>query len=480
MTRQDLYYSRFLEHLGLEPTASQERFFREAAEFLTDPDAPILVLSGYAGTGKTTAVAAIVKTLQGVGRPFQLMAPTGRAAKVLSGYSGRTAYTIHKRIYRQNGVTGSGTGRFTLAPNEFKNTVFIVDEVSLIGSGASSAGGQAVFGSGNLLEDLISYVRSGRDCKLMLVGDPAQLPPVGDVFSPALDENVMGLFGARRFPVLTEVVRQEEHSGILTDATILRGLITSLSPGAVIPAERLVFPGKGFPDVERIGGGDLIECITTAYDRYGEDQTIVLCRSNRRSNRYNDGIRAQVQYKEERLVRGDKLMVVKNNYKFVEEQKLSGLDFIANGDIVTLERIGHYEERFGLHFARATFSLPDYGDQEVTAPVILDTLDSENASLTPEQSQALYEGLCEFYGGKNKSKRYKQIREDPYYNAFQIKYAQAITGHKSQGGQWDCVFIDNPFWRDELELEDLRWLYTAFTRAVKKVYLVNFQDRYFR
>jgi exodeoxyribonuclease-5 len=474
MDRAGFLEQQFLKRFKAEPTPCQARLFREVAAFVTCDDADILVVNGYAGTGKTTAIAAVIAALKDVGTQSVLLAPTGRAAKVLSGISRRPAYTIHKHIYRQKGVGSDGFGQFSLSPNKAKGTLFVVDEVSLIGIDAASGQGTAAFGTGNLLEDLVSFVRNGVDCRLVLIGDAAQLPPVGLDASPALSKAFMDGFGGVRYSELTSVVRQAAESGILRNATHLRELIASGEE---------CFPGwqldlRGADDIRRIGGGELIEALSDAYGRYGEDGTVILCRSNKRAIRYNLGVRSTVQFKEERLVRGDKLMIVKNCYQFVED--VPGMDYIANGDIAKLVRIGNYEERYGLHFATATLGFPDYDDVEVRAKVCLDTLESESASLTYEQSNALYQGVSADYADKGtKKKIWEAVREDPYFNALQLKYAEAITCHKSQGGQWDCVFIDCPFWQDEQTLDDLKWLYTALTRAVRQVYLVNFNDRFF-
>ena len=373
-----------------------------------------------------------------------------------------------------------GFGQFNLFPNKAKDTLFVVDEVSLIGLDGGERQSSAAFGSGNLLDDLISFVRNGAGCRLLMIGDAAQLPPVGHEYSPALSEDYMSRFGGVCFSELTTVVRQGAGSGILYNATMLRTVIAEdyASGGCLFPTGTLELSSDGFADVERIGGGELLEALSDAFDRYGEDETIVLCRSNKRANRYNAGIRGAVQYKEERLVRGDRLMVVKNCYHFTEGTEK--LDYIANGDIAELVGIGHYEERFGLHFADARLCFPDYDDLEIEAKVCLDTLDSESASLTWEQQNALYQGVMEDYQSlSTKKKRYDAVKADPFYNALQLKYANAITCHKSQGGQWKCVFIDNPIWQEEFGVDDYKWLYTAITRAVEKVYLVNFKDKYF-
>jgi len=475
MDRASFFLDAFLRRLPYEPTPCQGNLLRDVADFLTSDDGDILVVNGYAGTGKTTAVASVIGVMGEFSIPCVLLAPTGRSAKVLSLYARHPASTIHKHIYRQKSHGDDGFGQFTLAPNKAKGTLFIVDEVSLIGIEAAQRQGSASFGTGNLLEDLVGFVRNGTDCRLILIGDAAQLPPIGLDASPALSPEVMAGFGGVRFSTLSTVVRQAQGSGILVNATHLREL---LAEDCEIASDELGLTVEGFPDIGRIGGGDLIETLTDAYSRYGEDETIVLCRSNKRANRYNAGIRAQVLFREEQLVREDKLMVVKNCYQGAEQ--LEGTDYIANGDIAKLVWIKHFEERYGLHFADACLSFPDYGDQEVEAKVLLDTLASETASLTYEQSNALYQGVSADYAHlPTRKKRYDAVREDTFFNALQIKYAAAVTCHKSQGGQWRCVFIDNPFWQDFLVPDDLKWLYTALTRAVEKVYLVNFKDELF-
>ena len=479
MGRSDFLYTRFLANLSHVPTSCQDSLMRTVADFISTDDSDILVVNGYAGTGKTTAMASVIATLKEFQTKCVLLAPTGRAAKVLSSYAGQPAFTIHKHIYRQKSVGGDGFGQFTLFPNKDKETLFIVDEVSLIGIDAGQQQSTSMFGSGNLLEDLVTFVRGGADCKVILVGDSAQLPPVGLDASPALLKDYMSMMGGVTFAELTTVVRQQEESGILHNATELRHLISELDSGpGIMELSALEMKTEGYDDVERVTGGELIEKLSEAYSAYGEDEVIILCRSNRRAIKYNLGVRSTVQFKEERLVRDDKLMIVKNCYQFVEG--LEGMDYIANGDIARLEKISKFEERYGLHFAEARISFPDYDDQEIVAKVILDTLESESASLTYEQSNMLYQGVNEDYSHiTSKRKRYEAIREDKYYNALQLKYANAITGHKSQGGQWKCVFVDNPFWTEELTVDDIKWLYTALTRATEKVCLVNFKDDMF-
>ena len=479
MGRADFLYSGFLSKLKYDPTSCQDSLLRKVADFVSSDEDDILVVNGYAGTGKTTAVSAVISVLKELKTKCVLLAPTGRAAKVLSSYSGQPAYTIHKHIYRQKSVGGDGFGQFSLAPNKVKQALFVVDEVSLIGIEAGQQQSTSAFGSGNLLEDLISFVRSGVECKVILIGDSAQLPPVGLDASPALLKDYMAMMGGVEFAELSTVVRQQGESGVLHNATLVRQLISEMEYGpGVIDLCDLGLELEGFDDIERVSGGELIEKISDAYSTYGEDDTIILCRSNKRAIKYNLGIRSTVQFKEEKLVRDDKLMIVKNCYQFLED--VEGLDYIANGDIAKLQKISRFEERYGLHFAEARITFPDYDDQEITAKVILDTLESESASLTYEQSNQLYQGVNEDYSHiSTKKKRYEAVREDKYYNALQLKYANAITCHKSQGGQWRCVFIDNAFWQDELTVDDLKWLYTALTRATEKVYLVNFKDELF-
>ena len=479
MGKADFLYSGFVSRLQYEPTSCQEGLLRKVADFVSSDESDILVVNGYAGTGKTTAISAVISVMKEFQTKCVLLAPTGRAAKVLSSYAGQPAYTIHKHIYRQKSVGGDGFGQFSLAPNKDKEALFIVDEVSLIGIDAGQQQSTAAFGTGNLLEDLISFVRAGVECKVILIGDSAQLPPIGLEASPALLPEYMKMMGGVQFAELSTVVRQQHESGILYNATLIRQLQSELEYGpGVMDICDLGLETEPFDDIERISGGELIEKIGDAYSAYGEDDTIILCRSNKRAIKYNLGVRSTVQFKEERLVRDDKLMIVKNCYQFLEG--IEGMDYIANGDIAKLQKISKFEERYGLHFAEARISFPDYDDQEIVAKVILDTLESESASLTYEQSNMLYQGVNEDYAHITaKRKRYESVREDKYYNALQLKYANAITCHKSQGGQWRCVFIDNPFWQEELTVDDLKWLYTAITRATEKVYLVNFKDELF-
>ena len=468
---------RFKDALGFPPTASQDRMFDAAGEFLTTENGDILVVDGYAGTGKTSAVSSIISVLSELNVPVVLLAPTGRAAKVLSLYSGRPASTVHKQIYRQKSVDDSGTGLFSLAPNKLRGALIVVDEVSLIGIDSPSA--SAIFGSGNLLEDLVRYLRNGVGCKMLMIGDSAQLPPVGFDRSPALDEGFMSFAGGVEFVRMTDVVRQEASSGILRCATVIREAITSMSSDD-IPVSALGLPSDCGPKVARTSGETLLDDLASEYSRTGQDGCIVLCRSNKRANRYNAGIRSRIQGREERLVRGDRLMIVRNCYHFVNHKE-DGMEYIANGDMARLISARRYEQRYGLNFAQAKLVFPDYGDIEIDAKICLDVLESEAASLSHQQQQDLFSGVWEDYDGiASRKKRYDAVREDPFFNALQIKYSEAITCHKSQGGQWDTVFIDWPFWNGTLTRDDLKWLYTAMTRAVKKVYLINFSDEVFR
>lgn len=472
MALEEYYTQIFIKQLGMEPTNGQRELFEKLGKFLVLPpdEFPLLVVRGYAGTGKTTAISTFIRVLKEFKKKCVLLAPTGRAAKVLSNYSGVQAKTIHKQIYRQKSLSDK-EAKFRIDFNKSKDTVYIVDEASLItiGTGMEST----IFGSGDLLDDLISYIRQNNGNKLILMGDSAQLPPIGLEESPALDFDYVSQYShCSQMVTLTDVVRQAGESGILYNATLLREEIENGDTDAP------KFRCGGFDDFKRVSGGELIEELDGAISKYGLDEVVVLCRSNLRANRYNMGIRQTVLFMEEQLTRGDKLMIVKNCYQFLEN--VPDLDFIANGDVAELVRIGEYEERYGLHFAQATLRFPDYNDVEIDAKIILDTLTSVSPALDREQQQALFEGVYADYEDITvRKKRMEKVREDKYYNALQIKYAAAITGHKSQGGQWKCVFVDNNLWKDDISLDDKKWLYTAMTRAVEKVYLVNFNDKYF-
>ena len=457
--------------ISFDATVSQKKVVENLSEYLSSPDySSIFILNGYAGTGKTTLIAALVQVLRAMNIPCVLLAPTGRAAKVLAQYSGTEAHTIHKRIYRQR-TNADYESKYSLDINREKGCVFIVDETSMLSD--STPDGQ-IFGSGSLLEDLITYVRSGRQCRLILVGDDAQLPPVGADRSPALDAAAMRSYGEVVYSSMTDVVRQDAASGILRNATALRQM---LERGEVeVPHIDL-----NYPDIESIGGGEFLECLEDAYARYGRDETIVITRSNKRANRFNEGIRRYILSAEEQIESGDRLMVVKNNYYYTERLEKSPMSFIANGDIALLKRIRRFEDFYGFHFADAVLSFGDYGDTEIECKILLDTLSSESPSLTREQSRQLFDEVEKDYmDTASRLKRFRQIRENPHYNALQVKFAYAVTCHKAQGGQWRAVFVDRCLFGDEPMTRDmLRWLYTAVTRATEKLYLVNFDERFF-
>ena len=440
------------------------------SEFIiSGDDKKIFLLCGYAGTGKTTLISALVRTMEQLGRKSVLLAPTGRAAKVFSSYSGKSAYTIHKKIYRQKSILDAA--QFTLMENRAVNTLFIVDEASMI----SNAGGSN-FGSGALLDDLIEFVYSGNGCSLLLLGDTAQLPPVGEELSPALScEYLSSMFLNVTAMELTQVMRQLDGSGVLYNATKLREVICNGETG-FLPKVRL----RGFADICRVSGEELIEAIESSYNDAGINETIVLCRSNKRANVYNEGIRRRILYREDELSRGDVLMVVKNNYYWIErlvreQHQAQPLSFIANGDIAVVRRVRRTRELYGFRFADVLLSFPDYDDFEMETTVLLDTLHSESPSLTREESNRLFEAVMEDYADiSQKKERYKRLREDPHFNALQIKYAYAVTCHKAQGGQWSAIYLDQGYLPPDTSATDYyRWLYTAFTRATEQVYLVN-------
>lgn len=453
-------------NFSYKPTEEQENTLNSFSNFLlSSSQEKILILRGYAGTGKTSLVSALVKTLDEVGRKCVLLAPTGRAAKVFSLYSHHPAYTIHRRIYRQRVFSGD-MDNFTLSTNLHRQTLFIVDEASMIANEGISG---ASFGTGRLLDDLIEYVYSVPGCSLMLVGDTAQLPPVGEEQSPALSAAVLQGYGLEVTEcLLTQVVRQAADSGILYNATRLRQ--------AVMNEECFMLPSVKIgscPDVKVIQGGDLIETISESYDKAGMDETIVICRSNKRANLYNKGIRNTILYREDELNAGDVLMVAKNNYFWGADCK--ELDFIANGDVAVVRRVRRVREMYGFRFADALLCFPDYADLELEVTLLLDTLHHDSPSLPREQSERLFEAVSEDYAHlPTKRERIKKIKEDPYYNALQVKYAYAVTCHKAQGGQWQRVFLDQGYLTEEMVSPDYyRWLYTAFTRATEILYLVN-------
>ena len=441
---------------------------------LSGDDKKIFLLCGYAGTGKTSLISALVRTMEQLGRKTVLLAPTGRAAKVFSSYSGKSAYTIHKWIYRQKSILDAA--QFTLMENRSVNTLFIVDEASMI-----SNAGVSNFGSGALLDDLVEFVYSGSGCSLLLLGDTAQLPPVGEELSPALSPNYLSsMFLNVAAMELTQVMRQLGDSGILYNATKLREIICNEEFG-YMPKIKMA----GFPDICRVSGEELIEAIESSYNDAGTNETIVLCRSNKRANVYNEGIRRRILYREEELSRGDILMVVKNNYYWREQlgkedkSLLEKFDFIANGDVAEIVRVGAVEEMYGFRFADVTLSLVDYDDCEIDVKIMLNTLVSESPSLTKDESERLFSAVWDDYPEiRSKRKRMEQVRNNPYYNALQVKYGYAVTCHKAQGGQWQRVFVDQGFVSpDMMGVDYYRWLYTAFTRASEKLYLVNWSDK---
>ncbi len=476
----DFIFEEILKQLDFYPLDSQKKVIKNLSGFIGNAYASkqLFLLKGYAGTGKTSIIAALVKALSKYKVKTVLTAPTGRAAKVLSKYAGKDTYTVHKKIYRQQS-SSDGFGKFIIDRNLYKNTIFIVDEASMI---ANRSYENISFGSGRLLDDLIEFVYSGEDCRLILIGDTAQLPPVKSEISPALNKKELESYDIEVIEnELTEVVRQSSKSGILYNATKLRKILHT----GMQFENNVKFKGfpkiklAGFDDIERISGKDLIEEISDAYDKYGEKNTIVICRSNKTANRYNQGIRATVQYKEDEITPGDMIMVVKNNYFWAEDY--DEIDFIANGDTAEVIRISGYTERYGYRFADATLRFFDYNDVEIDAKILLDTLNSETASLSYEEQKKLYHNIEEdFPDIKNKKKRFEKIRENPFFNALQIKFAYAVTCHKAQGGQWKKVFIDHGWITEEMiNKEFLRWLYTAFTRAEEKLSLINFKKDFF-
>ena len=460
-----------------QPTAGQETACRSMAEFLYDPN-PLsaFVLCGYAGTGKTTLVSALIQAAPAMGLKTVLLAPTGRAAKVLAGYSGQTAFTIHKKIY-QTVTDTNGVIHVVRATNKHTFTLFIVDEASMIG--LNNEGSQT---SGrNLMDDLIDYVVEGNHCRLMLVGDTAQLPPVGSDESPALNLDYLRAHTPLHLyhSELTEVVRQREASGILYNATLLRSQIAAMEEGD--EPEMPLFDVEGCNDIVRLGGEDLEETLNREYSgKGGIEEAVIVTRSNKRANLFNQEIRNRVLYREEEVNAGDYLMVVKNNYFWIEEEK--EMSFIANGDIVEVLSVRNRESLYGFTFVDASLRFIDYPDAPtMDCKLLLQTLHSESPSLTRSESQQLFDEVMKDYADiPSKSQRLKSVKQNPYYNALQVKFAYALTCHKTQGGQWGTVIIDQGYLTEEMvDREYLRWLYTAVTRATEKVYLLNFQNIFF-
>ena len=499
MLHDELVY-QIRQSFGFEPTLDQNHALITFASFITDSDdRAVMIMRGSAGTGKTSLSGAIVRTMKRLRQRVVLLAPTGRAAKVFSVNSDTPASTIHRRIYRQKSMEGA----FSLAPNMHTDTLFMVDEASMI---ANEGLRESVFGTGCLLDDLVHFVYSGRNCQLMLIGDKAQLPPVGEEESPALCSNFMSGYGLTVYDSdLKEVLRQSQQSGILYNATVIRQMITH-DEATELPKIRF----HGFADIVCVPGDELIESLATSYSQVGMDETMVVTRSNKRANIYNQGIRNQVLWREEELTSGDWLMIVKNNYFWTEQDAVknrAGLakdstspvavaaavsqpapttlqpmpaeqptpSFIANGDRAVIQRVRNRRDLYGFHFVDLWLQFPDYDNYELQVTALTDSLSTEAPALTREQNQQLFEQVMLDYADiRTKPERFKKLREDPYYNALQIKYAYAVTCHKAQGGQWAHVYVDQGYMTDEMLTPDyIHWLYTAFTRATEKLFLVN-------
>ena len=470
LSRGELYL-KLVQSFGFEPTEGQATVLYHIAAFLlSQKENPTYILRGYAGTGKTSLVKTLVRALPYIGMKYVLMAPTGRAAKVLSSYTGQNASTIHRRIYQAR-TFPDGSIRIARSENKFKDTLFIVDEASMIGE-------QKEFGGSSLLDDLLAYVFSGENCRLLLIGDTAQLPPVGSNESPALDCEYL----KSEFPItaatfeLTEVKRQALESGILYNATDIRQLLGQNLYEYALP----LFHLEGFNDIQKIEPEIFEELLHNAFANTSDNEAVIVCKSNKRANMFNQAIRGRILNIEGEIATGDKLMVVKNNYHWTEGNE--AMSFIANGDMAEIRKIKHFEEMYGFRFADVELSFTDYPDApNVEAKILLDTLNSNSASLTEEESKSLFTAIEEDYMDiPNRRDRYKEMKKNPWFNALQVKFAYALTCHKTQGGQWSSVFIDSSLNQKEtLEVEDLRWLYTALTRAQERVYFVNFKEEFF-
>jgi len=472
--RDTIIYNNLCKNLGNPPTDDQSAALQKIASYICENNNDIIfILTGYAGTGKTSVISSVVRTLDLLRMRSVLLAPTGRAAKVLGSYAGRQAFTIHKKIYRQKS-SKDGMGSFMLDRNMHRNTFFIVDEASMISNISSET---SLFGSGKLLDDLIEYVYSGTECKLIMVGDSAQLPPVGSILSPALDISYLKEYG---FGLVTselkQVVRQSETSGVLMNATQVR---------LQIGENDLVHPSidcLNYKDVIRLAGDELIDELAASYGACGIEGTIIVVNSNKQANRYNQGIRNRIFFREEEISPGDMVMVVKNNYFLLEEDEdEEGLAFIANGDIAEVKKIRKYEERYGFRFAEMLLWFPDY-ELELESKVMLDVLHLDTPSLPADRNKELFQSILEDHHDiRIRRKQYQAVKNDPWFNALQIKFAYAVTCHKAQGGQWERVFIDQGmFNRNEITIDYLRWFYTALTRSTDRVYLVNFREEWFR
>lgn len=463
------FYSILSKNFPFNPTVKQDIFFQKIAEFITNSNNnELFVLKGYAGTGKTTVVSTIVNHLIDVNKKYVLLAPTGRAAKVISNYSNKPAFTIHKKIYFPKKGKSGGVN-FTIQQNKHKNTLFIVDESSMISDVNSES---KLYENGSLLDDLISYVYSGESCKMILIGDTAQLPPVHLDISPALNCDTLELNYNKEVKTieLDEVMRQEENSGILYNATELREILKESF------ITNFQFNLKGFKDIVRLTDGyDIQDAINQAYSNYSIEDTAFIVRSNKRANQYNQQIRTKILDKENDLSVGDFLMVVKNNYFWLKDSDEAG--FIANGDIVEVLEIFGFNELYGFNFAKVKVRMIDYPNQKpLETIVILNTITSESPSLTYDESNLLYQEVMKDYEGETKFKQFQKVKENEFFNALQVKFSYAITCHKSQGGQWNTVFVEQPYLPDGIDRDYIRWLYTAITRAKDKLYLIGFKD----
>jgi putative helicase len=469
MIQDELIY-QILQDFGFEPTHDQRNALQTFAQFMTDRrDNAVMILRGSAGTGKTSLAGAIVRAVTRLRIKVSLLAPTGRAAKVFSLNAGLIASTIHRKIYREKTFNGTD-GQFQLNNNMFRNMLFMVDEASMI----STSQNNTMFGSGCLLDDLVQYIyNSGGNCRLLLIGDKAQLPPVGEQESPALRFDVLQGYGLHVYECdLNEVLRQSQHSGILWNATTIRQMI-SRNTATQLPKIRL----EGFADISIVSGDELIESIASSYATVGTDETMVITRSNKRANIFNQGIRNTILGCEDELTTGDLVMVVKN--KYLEKDRSTDLSFIANGDHAVVRRVRNIRELYGFHFADASLEFPDYNKTELDTVVVLDTLVAEAPALTQEQNTKLFQSVMEDYTDiPRKADRMKQLREDQYFNAMQIKFGYAVTCHKAQGGQWAHIYLDQGYMTDEMLTTDyIHWLYTAFTRATEHLYLVNWNKK---
>ncbi len=467
---QKFFLEKIKQNFPFEPTADQSLVLEQIVEFLfTQKDELVFLLKGYAGTGKSSLLGALVKTMTEFKQKTVLLAPTGRAAKVFSAYANHPAFTIHKKIYRQRKFS-EDVGSFSIMDNLHKDTLFIVDEASMISNDGLDS---SVFGTGRLLDDLIHYIYSGENCRLLLIGDTAQLPPVMQEDSPALQSPVLEGYGLNVTETfLTQIVRQAESSGILFNATNIR---TALHEETTDDYPKLHL--NGFDDIVKVSGEELIDEIGSAYDRDGIENTMIISRSNKRANIYNQGVRNRILWREEELSTGDLLMITKNNYFWTENIK--EIEFLANGEILEVLRIRKQQELYGFRFADVLVRSVDY-DTEIEIKILLDTLTSESAGLSRERSQELFYNVLEDYSDySTKAAKMKKMKVDPFFNAVQVKFAYAVTCHKAQGGEWKNVFLDMGYVPQEfLGVNFYRWLYTAITRASGKLYLVNLPDEF--